>query len=205
ILLDLALPDNSGEKLLRDIVQLTGQSPIIVLTGYEQKAFGIKSLSLGASDFLLKHELNASYLNKSIVYSIERKKLANEVKNSEENYKKMFTLSPSPMWVYDVDTFKILDVNRAATLAYGYSREEFLELSIMALRPDEDILLVEEEIRTYTNRQSFLSYPHHFRHKTKDGKIIFVDIQSNAFDFDGRKARLVLATDITDKISAENA
>lgn len=88
ILLDLSLPDNQGEKLIDDIVGLAGEIPVIVLTGYENKEFGIKTLSLGISDYLLKDELSSSILIKSLSYSIERKKINNQLKEAEEKRKR---------------------------------------------------------------------------------------------------------------------
>src|SRR5690554_545446 len=76
ILLDLSLPDKSGEELLDEIVKISKSIPVIVLTGYADIAFGIKSLSLGIADYLLKDELTATSLHKSILYSIERKEVA---------------------------------------------------------------------------------------------------------------------------------
>ncbi|MGK7391963.1 MAG: response regulator [Candidatus Cyclobacteriaceae bacterium M2_1C_046] len=88
ILLDLSLPDNQGEKLIHDIVSLAGEIPVVVLTGYEDKEFGIRTLSLGVSDYLLKDELSSSILTKSLAYSIERKKINTQLKEAEEKRKK---------------------------------------------------------------------------------------------------------------------
>ncbi|MDR6781939.1 YesN/AraC family two-component response regulator [Pedobacter africanus] len=77
ILLDLSLPDNKGEKLIQGVVALSQNTPVIVLTGYEDFAFGVKSLSLGVSDYILKDELTALSLYKSIIYNSERKKINN--------------------------------------------------------------------------------------------------------------------------------
>ena len=74
ILLDLSLPDKSGETLIIDINLLCPGCPVIVLTGYENFDFSIKSFSLGVADYLVKDDINASSLYKSIIYNIERKK-----------------------------------------------------------------------------------------------------------------------------------
>src|SRR5690606_20945414 len=84
ILLDLSLPDKSGEALLDEVMALANTSPVIVLTGYSDIDFGIKSLSLGVSDYLLKEELTATSLYKSIIYSIERKEIFQNLKESEK-------------------------------------------------------------------------------------------------------------------------
>jgi signal transduction histidine kinase len=85
VLLDLSLPDHAGEPLIYDALELCGAIPVIVLTGYMDFAFGVKSLSLGISDYLLKDDLTAMSLYKSIVYSIERKAVISELETSEKH------------------------------------------------------------------------------------------------------------------------
>ncbi|MES2388400.1 MAG: response regulator [Bacteroidota bacterium] len=74
ILLDLSLPDKTGTELINEIVAKGQTTPVIVLTGYENLQFGVKSLSLGIADYVLKDGLTSQMLYKSILYSCERKK-----------------------------------------------------------------------------------------------------------------------------------
>lgn len=74
VLLDLTLPDKSGEELIKEILRLAGKVPVVVLTGYADRNFAIKSIALGMSDYLVKDEIHPDILSRSIVYSIERKK-----------------------------------------------------------------------------------------------------------------------------------
>ena len=83
ILLDLSLPDKSGEELINEVLQLSGQIPVIVLTGYVDENFAVKSLSLGAADYMLKDELTALSIYKSILYCIERQKSLAKIKISD--------------------------------------------------------------------------------------------------------------------------
>lgn len=83
ILLDLSLPDNSGEALIQKIVSVSELTPIIILTGFEDLKFSIKSLSLGVSDYLIKDELNSTLLQKSILYTYERNASFRKIKESE--------------------------------------------------------------------------------------------------------------------------
>src|SRR5690606_13627853 len=139
----LSLPDKSGQSLLDEILPLAHPIPVIVLTGYSDIEFGIKSLSLGIADYLLKDELTATSLYKSIVYSIERKEISSNLKDSEKRYKDLFHLSPQPMWVYDLETWAFLDVNQSAVNHYGYSKDEFLSMSVLEIRHAEE----EEELK----------------------------------------------------------
>jgi len=122
--------------------------------------------------------------------------------SSEVMYRDLFLLNPQPMWVYDVETFEILNVNEAAIRHYGYSREEFLSFTIKDLRPATDIpklVSAVNKVRRYDKLYSSGIY----RHQKKNGAIIDVNIQSNIIFIDGRKAELVLSTDITDKFKSD--
>ena len=125
----------------------------------------------------------------------ERKLSQLIIHESEEKYRTLFDLSPFPMWVFDVETFRFLKVNNAAIRHYGYSREEFLSMSIKDIRPTGDVGKV-ERIVSKTKRSGIFSRGV-FIHIRKNGQRICVDIQSNLIELDGRKARLVLANDIT--------
>jgi PAS domain S-box-containing protein len=199
ILLDLSLPDKSGENLIMEIITISSGIPIIVLTGYPDISFSVKSLSLGVSDYLLKDELSASTLYKSILYSLERKKKSAELEDSEKRYSDLFQLSPQPMWVYDFDTLKFLNVNEAAIKHYGYSLEEFLCLTIRDIRPSEDTRKLDEALHTMKINPG-QRYSGILRHKKKNGEIIQVEIQSNPIFINGRSARVVLVNDITERL-----
>jgi signal transduction histidine kinase len=84
VLLDLSLPDRTGEKLIEEVTALCHNIPVVVLTGYSDFAFGMKSLSMGISDYLLKDDLTASSLYKSIIYSTERKRITSALELSEK-------------------------------------------------------------------------------------------------------------------------
>ena len=79
ILLDLTLPDKDGQTLIDDMLKISAGCPIIVLTGYADVDFSIHSISLGISDYLIKDDLNATTLYKSIIYAIERRKTASHL------------------------------------------------------------------------------------------------------------------------------
>lgn len=200
ILLDLTLPDSRGTELVTDILDLAGQIPVIVLTGYLDKNFGIQTLSLGVSDYLLKDEIEPIQLYKSISYSRERKRIVNQLAYSEEKYRNLFQLSPQPMWLCDLVTFRFLNVNEAAIKHYGYSLDEFLSMTVRDIYPKEDIPILEERIKT-TSASGSLYFRGIVRHKKKNGEIIDVDLQSNTIDFDNKKNQLVLANDITEKLN----
>lgn len=126
-----------------------------------------------------------------------------QLSDSEKRYSNLFHLSPLPMWVYDLDTLEFLDVNEAAIKHYGYSKNEFLSMTLKDIRPAEDMsLLIDDIIHTRNHTKDFISGM--FRHKKKDGTIINVDIQSNYINFKEKNARVVLANDITERLAYVN-
>lgn len=202
ILLDLSLPDKQGNELINDIVTLACNSPIIILTGFSNMKFAVQTISQGIEDYLLKDDLSAAILFKSISYSIERKKSRSELQASEKRYSNLFHLSPQPMWVYDTENFGFVQVNKAAIKKYGYTEEEFLLMTILDIRPASEVQRTVDIIQTNMKAEGGL-YNGRFQHKNKAGEIIEVEIYSTPISIDGRSLRSVIAYDITDKIQHE--
>src|SRR5688572_14394596 len=203
ILLDLSLSDKSGQELVTEMLQLTPLIPVIILTGYADINFSIKSISQGIIDYLLKDELNAAGLYKSIIYAIERKKTITELKKAEKRASDLFDLSPQPMWLYNPETYRFIQVNKAAIEHYGYSEEEFLNITLMDLSSFEDILLTKEAIRMHETENDEI-YKGKFEHKKKSGEIIEVEIFSTPVRINDHKYRSVIAIDITEKNQYEH-
>ena len=84
VLLDITLPDQVGEPLIRETLQLFPYTPVIILTGYTDFEFSVRSLTMGVSDYLLKEEITPFVLYKSILYSVERKKITFDLETSEK-------------------------------------------------------------------------------------------------------------------------
>ena len=120
--------------------------------------------------------------------------------DSEEIYRNFYKSNPHPMWIYDLETLAFLDVNDAAVQQYGYSREEFLSMTIKDIRPPEDIPALGENIAKVTKG---LDVAGTWRHIKKDGTLIYVEIISHTLTFAGKKAELVLAFNVTDKKQME--
>jgi len=128
---------------------------------------------------------------------LERKALHNKLQESEDYYRYLFSSNPIPMWVYDTTTLAFLQVNDAAVKHYGYSRDEFLQMSLVDihLSADRDNLL---KIMA-ENRQMPLAFRTIAVHVKKNRKTFPVEIRSNPIEVNGIIARLVLATDITER------
>ncbi|MFC4263182.1 response regulator [Ferruginibacter yonginensis] len=203
ILLDLSLPDKSGEELITEMNTLNWGCPIIVLTGYTDIEFSIKSLSLGAADYLLKDEINASALYKSIVYSIERRKANIQIAESEKRFSNLFQLSPQPMWLYDIETLKFIQVNKAAIDLYGYTFNEFLKMTILDLRPATENFKPNQPLSNQVINNDKV-FNDKIKHLKKNKEIIDVEVYSSAIIINNNEYRLTIAIDVTEKILYEN-
>lgn len=131
----------------------------------------------------------------------ERIEMEHVLRESEEQYRLLFENNPHPMLVYDLETLRILDVNEAALDQYGYSRQEFLDLTILDIRSAEDIPALMGNVAAVASR---LDHAGEWRHMRKDGTIIDVEINSHTLMYQGRRAEVVLAYDITRRKQVEN-
>jgi diguanylate cyclase (GGDEF)-like protein/PAS domain S-box-containing protein len=121
---------------------------------------------------------------------------------SDGPYRLLFDRNPLPMWVFDRKSLRFLAINDAAVQQYGYSREEFLRMTVAQICPDED---VREFLVDVQKTAEGLQKPGHKRHRRKDGSIVDVEIVCDTLAFQGRDAILVAASDITDRLRAEQA
>lgn len=130
---------------------------------------------------------------------ILNKEILSEVAESEKRYSELFHFSPLPMWVYDLETLQFLDVNLAAINHYGYSRAEFLSMTIRDIRPREDMPVLERTLEE--SKTGKIVYNRGiYKHRTKDGTEIRIDIRSNPMHFKGKEAKLIVASDITKEL-----
>ncbi len=130
----------------------------------------------------------------------ERKRAEQALHESEAQYRLMFEHNPHPMWVYDHESLAFLAVNDAAMHHYGYTRDEFLAMTIKDIRPPEDVPRL---LGWLGDAGPVFRASGTWRHRTKAGAIIEVDITTHAVQFAGRPARLVLAQDITERRKLE--
>ena len=202
ILMDLSLPDKSGEYVVNEMLNRAPECPVIILTGFTDIDFSIQSIAGGIADYLLKDELNASSLYKSIVYCIERRKQIIELKESEKRFSTLFQLSPQPMWVYDPVSVRFIMANIAATELYGYTESEFLQMPAMDIKAAEDISVLDKssgsELKKYEDY-----FKGRYKHAKKTGEEIDVDMYSSPIIINDKEYLSVIAIDVTEKILFE--
>lgn len=126
---------------------------------------------------------------------LEKKKTA--LQEGDIDYKSFFYANPNPLWIYDLESLRFLEVNDAAIANYGYTRKEFLSMDILQIRPEEE----HHKLRLSMQKVSADFYKSgHWRHTKKSGDIITVSISSHKIRFSGRDCEMVMALDISDQV-----
>jgi two-component system cell cycle sensor histidine kinase/response regulator CckA len=137
----------------------------------------------------------------SYITDISARRASEEMlRASEAQYRALFEQSPIPKFLFDRDTLQYLAVNDAALRTYGYSREEFLTMTIEQLRPPED---VEPFVTALRGLGLGTTTGGLWRHVRKDGSLLDVDITIHTFMLGDRACGLTVAVDVTTKIRTE--
>lgn len=198
VLLDLTLPDGMGKDSFLEIYSKASHIPIIVLTGFGDTDMALETLKLGAQDYIVKDDCNPTMLAKSIQYGIERSKIFDQLKQSEEQYKYLFQSNPLPMFALKRDTFEFLMANQAAVIHYGYTEEEFLKMTFKDLSIKNGSAQTDE--LTFT---SSLNGNTDIKHVKKDGTVIDVELGFHDILLQGKDERLIVIHDVTERNRAK--
>ncbi|KOQ64844.1 diguanylate cyclase [Stenotrophomonas maltophilia] len=131
----------------------------------------------------------------------ERYQAREQMNQVERRFRLLFDRNPAPFWVFDPDTLRFIEVNDAAVRQYGYSREEFLTMSILDIRPREGW----DEVKGAIARARVGDLPDAAvrLHRRKDGSVFEVRAHLSRLDFDGQPACLVLAEDVSERMAYE--
>jgi two-component system cell cycle sensor histidine kinase/response regulator CckA len=126
----------------------------------------------------------------------DRKRFEEALQESETSFRLLFASNPHPMWVFDRQTLRFLEVNDAALAHYGYSHEEFLAMRLTDIHPSEDVGVLTESLHPTVEADSDRQL-RPWRHRLKDGRVIQVEVATHAFE--GRPDVLVVAHDVTER------
>lgn len=132
----------------------------------------------------------------------ERKRAEEALRESEKRYRLLFANNPLPMWVYDLETLEFLDVNNAAITHYGYSRDEFLSMTIKDIRPQKYVPSLLDHVSQLKSGTGGAGI---WQHQKKNGELIDVEITSHQLEFAGTRAVLVLANDVSERVRIQEA
>ncbi|MDQ3928070.1 MAG: PAS domain S-box protein, partial [Chloroflexota bacterium] len=135
----------------------------------------------------------------------ERKRIEEHLKSGEASFRAMFGENPLPMWVYDLDSLYILEVNNAAQARYGYSRHEFIAMRMTDLKAHEEMPRLVDNANGNGSKVNEGQYSIQIKHRCKDGRIMDVQLVSQGMEFAGHRAAMVVAEEITERKKAEEA
>jgi PAS domain S-box-containing protein len=178
-----------SRQLTRPLVQLTDEVEQVARSNGETRSVGRRGDELAR-------------LSDAFGTMVSRVKEGQErLRLSEKQYRMLFDLNPSPMWVFDRKTLHFLAVNAASVTKYGYSHEEFTRMTIRDIRPPQDVEALEQVVATDFGARQDVSY---WRHITRDGTLFDVEIRGRPVTFQGADAELVLVTDISERNRLES-
>ncbi len=158
--------------------------------------------ALAAYEMALRGFREANTKLHQIASQLERRvdERTRELQGSEERYRRLFHASPLPMWVFDEETLAFLAVNESAVRHYGYTADEFAGMTIRDIRPEQELPALADALKEARERFELGTW----RHRKKDGTVISVEVRAHPITFSGRRARLVLVNDITERRQLED-
>jgi two-component system, cell cycle sensor histidine kinase and response regulator CckA len=155
---------------------------------------GLATLSVVAVVFAVI----GGFVGRAVVLRRQPKLRASPLTRQDDRYRLFFESNPCPMWVYDLPTAAIIEVNDAAIAQYGYTRDEFARMTLRDLRAPEDAARLEGMLRETKPDAEML---HLARHIRKNGTRIDVEVRGRPLAIPGRALRLVVITDCTDRLT----
>jgi PAS domain S-box-containing protein len=206
ILSDYTMPSFSAPEAFGVLRSRDLDVPFIIISGTVGEETAVLAMKLGVHDYLVKGKLAR------LVPAVERelreaegrrahRRAEKNLSVAEAKYLAIFEASPLAMWVFNIETLGFVAVNEAAVRQYGYSRAEFMGMTLVDIRPEEDAEANREAASTGASSQG--AEPG--QHRRKDGSIVLVEIEAHDLVFAGRAARLVLVIDVTERMRVQEA
>ncbi|MFN4950981.1 MAG: response regulator [Flavobacteriales bacterium] len=194
ILLDLNIRDSSGIATYDRIQSIFDEATIIVLSGMDNRALSLEIVAKGAQDYLLKNEINAGVLDKTIKYGILRRTFQVQLTESEKKYKDLFYNSPLPMLKLSVSSYEILFCNQAAlTLFDASTANEIVGKSL------NEFIISDQNLSAEDNSPRWMGY---YKQRTLTEQEISTQIILNQLTED-KEAYIALVVDKTDELLFE--
>lgn len=202
--MELLHPEDNT-RLIRSFYAALNDQSMHSWTGeYRLRRMDCNYADVEANGYILRDEQGLAQRMIGVLRDVSARKLAEaELESLKDTFSDLFHLNPIPMWVFDYQSLRFLDVNDAAITHYGYTRDEFLSMSVTEIRPIEDtdefLKIIENEVRPGAA---------HFttaRHQKKSGEIILVNVKGKSIRYGSKPARIAVAIDVTEKAKFEKA
>jgi PAS domain S-box-containing protein len=202
VVLDVRLPDISGYEICRRIKDDPATASTLVLqvsATFVNSRDAVRSLDGGADSYLTQ-PVEPPVLIATVGALIRLRRAEEALRESESRHRLLFERTPLPAWVFDIESLAILAVNEAAILRYGYSRDELLAMRIGDLQPPADVAAFKSRAAGDARGQLGV-----WRHRTKDGNELDVELTAAPIRFGEHRARILIATDVTERRRVEQA
>ena len=196
VIADYKLPDYNGLEALKRVRKTFPNLPFILISGTIGEQAAVDGLKAGATDYILKQKRDRlpAAVRRAVAEAAERTRretAEEDLRHSEKQYQLLFQGNPHPMWVFDLESLAILEVNDAATQHYGYNREEFLQMTLSDLRVPDN------RPQESTTAADITAQGLVWRHRHKSGREMDMEVVWSPLAFHGKLAALTLATDVT--------
>ncbi len=200
VILDVKLPDISGHEVCRRIKSdyATASIPVLQVSAYVTGQDRVRGLESGADAYLMK-PVEVAELIATIKALLRMREAEESRRETEARYQLLFEGNSLPTIIFDLETLRFLAINQAAVRHYGFSREEFLAMTISDLRPSPDTIAMEDFVSSGLNA---IPNAAQWKHRKKDG-VIEVEIVWHELIFRGRHCLLLLAKDVTERKRVE--
>lgn len=200
VLLDLSLPDSHGLETIVRARAAARRVPMVVLSGLDDEERALQALQSGAEDYLVKGQGDASLMARSIRYAIERKKVEDGLRQSEERFRRLVDNAADAFFAHDIDG-RLVDVNQHACYSLGYTREELLSLSVQDI---EEALTPVALKELWEGLRSGPPETVEGVHRRKDGTTFPIEARLTPFEMGGQLLTLALCRDVTERKQAEH-
>ena len=201
-LVDYRLGIESGLELIKQALQAGVSKPIILLTGQGDNRLDSSAIELGAADYLIKGQFDSNQLLRSVRYAIDRSLATAKLADGEARYRLLFESNPEPMWVFAKQGLRFAAVNKAAAQFFGYSQQEFLSMTVLDIRAQEERERFLEYFHSSLQDRVLDSHAGVWAYRHKSGKELFAEVMVHDFEFDNEPCCLVLGIDVTEKQAA---
>jgi len=189
---------NTGWFVIAKVDRDVALAPLRQLAAWISFIVFVAAILVSSLLLLLWRQQQRTYQFGLMTQAVEHER---KLREQEAVYHEMFDGNPNPMWVYDANSLRFLAVNDAAVTHYGYSRDEFLLMTLSDIRPPEDSSRLSRYVASLSSHN--IAAGGIWKHQKRDGSLIDVEISSHGLNFNNRPARLVLAYDVTERERTE--
>ena len=171
VLSDYSLPRFSAPAAFATLTDKRRDLPFIIVSGTIGEEVAVGAMKLGIQDYILKSNLTrlCAAVERELREHSDQRQVRDQLRRSDDRYRHLFESSPLAMWVYDIETLKVIAANEEAVRLYGYGAEEFCALTVAEILDQED-----ESRKFYVGTGSPPPSEKTWRHRRKDGTVLFV-------------------------------